>query len=183
MSLFQSSFSKPAHKLVQRFMEKTQMTLPLDYQKFLIEVNGGFSANFYPQSSLSQQIIEIDILFGLCQGSLEHGISGSTDRDEDLYLQYDVYQVTHDYPSFLIAIGTSPILTVLMSLQPSNFGKIYCGSPGAGKEILYDEKRASATSLDEELDYLGFRPFAASFSEFLNSSTCDTEMWYQKKYF
>ncbi len=180
MIRFRSIFSLPQQKDILFFEQKAKISLPEDYKLFLLEQNGGIAENFYPKSVFTQEVQDISPLFGIHVTSLYQG--GSTqnyakdiDKSSDLAYQYHSLQLIYDHPESVILIASSLISYVLMSLEPEHYGRIYCGHPHEGEEQLYDEERAESTSVDEELAYVGFRPFANNFTEFLNSSVSKAE--------
>ncbi len=180
MIMLRAELPLPAKEDVELFEKKADLSLPADYKAFLIEKNGGFTTNFYPQSVFDKDVVEVNSIFGVFRKSLDAIVRFTdyeTEKQEffDLYRRFRALQLTLDHPESVICIGASPIIDVLMSLDPEHYGRIYCGHPHEGEEQLYDEERAESTSIDEELAYVGYRPFANSFTEFMNSSVSKAE--------
>lgn len=177
---FRSIFPKIELKHIKAFERESGFLLPEDYKQFLLETNGFFSADFYAKSKFSDEVRQITKLFGLYEQSLQQGVNATVygkgqSKTSDLLYGYNVLQILDEHPDFLICIGSSPLINVLMSLAPEHCGRIYCGHYHEGEEQIYDEERAESTSIDEELAYVGFSLFANSFTEFLNSAVSEAE--------
>ncbi len=177
---FRSIFPKIELKHIKAFERESGFLLPEDYKQFLLDTNGFFSTDFYAKSKFSDEIRQVTKLFGLYEQSLQKGVNATVygevqSKHSDLLYNYSALHLVNEHPECIICIGSSMMIDVLMSLDREHYGRIYCGHPQEGEEQLYDEERAESTSIEKELIYVGFRPFANNFTEFLNSSVSEAE--------